>query len=112
MINRPFDAKASTFSVAVTSTATTAKSMSLTPQAMETTIRLVNEGPNRCYIAVGGSAVVATVPDGTTATATCTPVLGGEDIVLCNLQPGDTHISAVSRSNETATLIVSIGGGN
>ena len=112
MLPTPFDAKASTFSVAVTSTASTAKSMGLTPQVAATTVRLVNEGPNRCYVAVGGSAVVATVPDGTTATATCTPVLGGEDVVLSNLNPGDTHISAVTRSGETATLIVSIGGGN
>lgn len=112
MLNRPFDAKSSTFSIAVTSTASTAKSMVVTPQWGETTVRLVNEGPNRCYVAVGGSGVVATVPDGTTPAATCTPVLGGEDVVLSGLSPGDTHISAVTRSGETATLIVSIGGGN
>jgi hypothetical protein len=76
---------------------------------MRSTVRLVNEGPNRCYVALGGSSVAATVPTGTAA-ATATPVLAGEDIIL-SLSPSQTYISAICRASETATLIVQNGEG-
>lgn len=102
---RPILADAQVFSISVTSTASTAALFGKTPVANSTnTVRLVNEGPNRCYIAVGGSTVAATVPTGTAA-ATATPVLAGEDVTL-DILPGHTYISAICRAGETATLIV------
>lgn len=104
-----FSGTAQTFSVSVTSTASTGKALGSAP-SQSATVRLVNEGANRCYVAFGGSGITATVPDGTTPVGTCTPVLSGEDVIL-SVGSSQTHISAVTRATETATLIVSVGEG-
>lgn len=102
----PLRADLPTFSISVTSTASSGAALGAAPNAGgPLQIRLVNEGPHRCYFAIGASTVTATVPTGT-AVITCTPILAGEDITLTVLA-GQTHISAISRSNESATLIVS-----
>ena len=101
----PFPATAPAFSVSATATASTAAALGMAPEASGLfTVRLVNEGPHRCYVAFGGSAVEATVPTAT-ALATATPVLAGEDLIL-SISPSQTHISAITRTSETATLIV------
>lgn len=106
-MTRPFRADQSSFSISVTSTASTGAAFGNAPavNSDNTTVRIVNEGPNRAYIAVGSSTVAATVPSGTAA-STATPILPGEDITV-SVIPGHTHISAICRSSETATLIVS-----
>jgi hypothetical protein len=92
--------------VAVTASA----SASVPLPATGVNVRLVNEGPNTCYISVGVGAQTATLP-GTTPARTCTPVLVGEDISL-GLQ--DTvqvnQISAICASG-TTTIDVQVGGG-
>lgn len=101
-----YPAAASTYSISVTATASTGTAFDTTPSdAADNTIRLINEGPNNCYIAVGGAAVAATVPTGTAA-VTSTPVLAGSEIVLY-IAKSQTHISAICRTSETATLLVS-----
>lgn len=103
---KTYPAAASTYSISVTATASTATAFTVTPSAVvNNTIRLINEGPNNCYIAVGVSTVEATVPTGT-PNATSTPVLAGSEIVL-SIAQSQTHISAICRTSQTATLLVS-----
>lgn len=98
-------ASSKTLSVSATSTATAGAAL----PGLGTTVRVVNEGPNNAYFAVGASTVAATVPTGTAA-VTCTPVLAGEDVVFSR-GDSETYISAITRANQTATLIVQTGEG-
>lgn len=102
-----FRADEPSFSISATATATAGAAFGNAPavNSGRTNVRIVNEGPNNAYIAVGASTVTATVPTGTAA-ATATPVLAGTDITL-SVIPGETHISAICRASATATLIVS-----
>lgn len=109
-----FAARTSAISVSVTSTASTSTAL---PGAGEI-VRLVNEGPNACYVSIGTGTQTATVPSGTAA-ATCTPVLPGSDIIFsipapptpASGSPTPLNISAICRSSQTATLIVQVGRG-
>ena len=99
----PFPATAPAIAISVTSTASAAAALGSAPNT-GSVVRLVNEGPNRCYVHLAGTGAVATVPDGTPI-ASATPVLAGEDVIL-SVSSAQTHISAITRASETATLIV------
>lgn|SRR3990167_3296860 len=109
-----FSASAQSISISVTATASTSVNL----PGIGTSVRLVNEGPNRCYVSIGSGSQTATVPDGT-AVATATPVLAGADVILgvqnppspASGNPTPLQISAVCRTGETATLIVQCGEG-
>lgn len=100
-------ASASGISVSVTSTASAAAAL----PGLGSTIRIVNEGPNTAFIAVGNSSVAATVPTGSSAT-TCTAVLAGEDVVFSRVPDSQTYISAITRASpQIATLSVYVSDG-
>lgn len=109
----PFSATALTITVAGTQTALTAVAL---PVGTDVTtagnsIRVVNEGPNICFIALGASTVLATLPTTGAGVTTCIPVLSGEDVILSRSPTSDRFISTVCRSSGTATLTVSVGEG-
>lgn len=104
-----FPLRALTLAIACTSTSSTSQAL----PSLGGTVRLVNEGPNNCYVSIGSGAQTATLPPTSSPVATCTPVLAGEDVVLSipnNVGgPGDLtplNIAAVCRASQTATLIV------
>lgn len=109
-----FPQRALTLAIAVTATSSTSQAL----PALGTHVRLVNEGPNNCYVSIGSGAQTATVPPTSSPVATCTPVLAGSDVVLSI--PGNSgssaaltplNIAAVCRAGQTATLIVQCGEG-
>lgn len=109
----PFTGTALTITVAATASALTAVAL---PVGVDTTtvgnsIRIVNEGPNICFIAMGASNVAATLPTTGAGTTTCIPVLSGEDVILTRSPLVDKFISTICRASGTATLTVSIGEG-
>lgn len=93
----------------VSASISAAAAVALPSAAEGNTVRFVNEGPNRCYVAVGASGVVATTPS-TVAANTCIPILAGTDVVF-QLGPNDTFFSHVTLTGETARLIVSVSKG-
>lgn len=101
----PFSGQAKCFNIAVTTTA----SGSVALPGVGDSIRLVNEGPNVCYVAIGSGAQTATLPSSTAAT-TCTPVLAGTDVTFGIPWDATLQISAITRSG-TATLNVQVGTG-
>ena len=72
-------------------------------------LRVVNEGPNIAFIAVGKTTATATLPTATAA-KTCDAVLAGEDMIL-TLSPNARYISAICRAAGIATLSVYVGRG-
>jgi flagellar capping protein FliD len=101
----PFSAQSLSLPVSVTSTASASTAL----PAKGNVIRLVNEGPNICFISVGTGAQTATLPNAT-PTATSTPIAPGD----CTLTiPSDSiqNISAICRASGTATLTVQVGEG-
>lgn len=110
----PFSGTALTITVAATASALTAVAL---PVGADTTtvgnsIRIVNEGPNICFIAMGASTVLATLPANGAGVTTCIPVLSGEDLILTRSPLVDRFISTICRSSGTATLTVSVGEGS
>ena len=110
---QPFSATALGITVAATSSALTAVAL---PVGADTTnsgnsIRIVNEGPNICFIALGATNVAATLPTTGTGVTTCTPVLSGSDIILTRSPLVDRYISTICRAGGTATLTVQVGEG-
>lgn len=109
---QPFSASALGITVAATASALTAVAL---PQGSDTnagnSIRIVNEGPNICFIALGASTVLATLPTTGAGTRTCVPVLAGEDVILSRTPNTDVYISTICRAAGTATLTVQIGEG-
>ncbi len=103
--NKVFPASSLNIKLSITSTVLTG---ALIPGS-GSSVRIVNEGPNVCYVGVGGSAVAAAVPT-TTPSQYATPVLAGEDVTFSRL-PSETYISAICTSNQTASLNVSSGEG-
>lgn len=104
-----FPARALTLPISVTATASTTAAL----PALGKTVRLVNEGPNICFVSIGNGSQTATLPN-STPTATSTPVLAGEDIILSIPEPLLTtplSISAICRASGTATLDVQCGEG-
>lgn len=104
-----FLSNALTLAIAVTSTSSTSAAL----PAVGTSVRLVNEGPNRCYVSIGSGAQTATVPPTSNPVATCTPILPGADMVfgIPNNSATPYNIAAICRTGESATLIVQCGGG-
>ena len=102
----PFSAQSKTLPVSVTASASASAAL----PAAGNSIRLINEGPNHCFVSIGSGAQTATLPNAT-PTATSTPVLAGEDLILSI--PGDAiyNISAICRATGTATLCVQVGEG-
>ena len=112
-MDQPFSATALTKTVAATASALTAV---ILPQGTDTragkNIRIVNEGPNICFVALGASTVLATLPTTGAGVTTCIPVLPGEDVILARNPTVDLYISTICRAAGTATLTVSTGEGN
>ena len=108
-----FPANALTLAISVTSTSSTSQAL----PAAGRIVRLVCEGPNNCYISIGGGAQTATVPPTSTPVATCTPVVAGEDAIfeigktVTAATPTVLNIAAICRANQTATLLVQCGDG-
>lgn len=110
---QPFSATALGITVAATSSALTAVALPVGADVLGSgnSIRIVNEGPNICFIAMGTSAVLATLPATGAGVTTCTPVLSGEDIILTRTPLVDRFISTICRASGTATLTVHVGEG-
>ena len=105
----PFTATANTKTVAATASALTAVAL---PTGAGNQVRIVNEGPNICFVALGAAGVLATLPTTGGGVTTCTPVLAGEDVILTRSPTVDINISTICRASGTATLTVSVGEGN
>lgn len=99
--------KSPTFSISVTSSSSTPIALS----GAGTTVRVVNDGANSAYMAVGATAAaaVATVPTGTAA-LTATPILAGEDVAFSRDPNTDLYIAAITASS-TTTLRVTVSEG-
>jgi P pilus assembly chaperone PapD len=102
-----FTAQASCRSLAVTTVA----SASINLPGTGSVIRVVNEGPNHAYLAIGSGTQVATVPTATAAN-TCTPVLAGTDttFTIPDGNGGRMQLSAICGTG-TATLDIQVGEG-
>jgi hypothetical protein len=73
-------------------------------------VRIVNEGPNNCYVSLGVGAQTASVP-GTVPSTGCTPVLSGEDVSFGIPSRADLQISVICRATATCVLLVQVGEG-
>ena len=103
---QPFSAQSKTLPVSVPASASTSAALPATGNS----VRLVNEGPNHCFVSIGVGAQTATLPNAT-PTATSTPVLAGEDLILSIPVLDTLQISAICRASGTATLDVQVGEG-
>lgn len=101
----PFSAQCLTLPISVTATASTSVALPATGN----TIRLFNEGPDVCFVAIGVGAQTATLPN-STPTATSTPVYPGDTSLSIPAVSG-LQISAITRATKTATLDVQVGEG-
>lgn len=73
------------------------------------TLRVVNEGPNVAFIAIGSGTQVATLPNAT-PTFTSIPVIVGE--TTFGIDPSIVlNISSICRSSQTAQLDFQVGEG-
>ena len=104
----PFSATCNGKTVAATSSALTAVAL---PTGAGNQIRIVNEGPSVCFIALGASSVLATLPTSGVGVTTCVAVLSGEDVILTRSPLVDLFISTICRAAGTATLSVYVGEG-
>ena len=107
----PFSGGSKTKPISVTDSASTSTAL----PGIGDTVRLVNEGPNNCFVSIGTGTQTATLPNAT-PTATSTPVLAGSDISLTfpkdsAASPIALNISAICRASGTATLCVQVGQG-
>lgn len=89
--------------------ATTTASASVALPNAGNSIRIVNEGPNHAYLAIGDTAQTATVPSGTAA-PTCTCILSGSDVTLGIAGAVPQQFSAICGTG-TAVLDVYVGEG-
>lgn len=101
-----FSAQSKTRVIAATVTA----SASVALPALGNSVRIANEGAAAVYVSIGAGAQTATVP-GTTATATCTPVLAGQDVVFSIPIDAIQNISVIAATG-TANVNVSVGEGS
>lgn len=101
----PFTGQSKCINMSVTTTA----SASVALPGIGDVVRIVNEGPNNIYFAIGVGSQTATVPT-TTAAATCTPVLAGTDITFSIPWATSLQISAICRTG-TATIDIQCGTG-
>lgn len=105
-VNTLFPINANTLAISGSSTA----SASVGLPALKGSIRLLNEGPDNCYVCVGPSPSVATLPT-SSGNNTCTPVAVGEDLILGVPDNSFNSISIICRATKTCVLIVSSGEG-
>lgn len=103
-----FSARAPGITVAATAAALTAVEL---PQGTGNAIRIVNEGPNVVFVALGASDVAATLPTTGVGARTCTAILASSSVVLRRDPQKDTHISTICRATGTGTLSVYLGEG-
>lgn len=103
----PFYSQAKTFKIDVTATASTSKALDNTDYS---TIRIVNDSYSTVFLSIGKGTQTATLPT-TTATKTCTPLLGQSDITLSLPRDIGLNISAICKASETATIYVQVGEG-
>lgn len=102
----PFSATPKTLGIAVTATSST----SIALPGTGNTLRLVNEGPNICFVSIGSGSQTATLPHTSVPVATSTPVPVG-DISLTIPPVSGLEIAAICRSSQTAALSVQVGEG-
>ncbi len=107
-MNVLFSDRAPGISVAATAVALSAVAL---PLSDGNSIRIVNEGPNIVFVALGASDVAATLPTTGVGTRTCTAVLSGTDITLRRDPLVDKYISTICRAAGTGTLSVYVGEG-
>jgi len=104
-----FSATSPGITVPATQAALTAVAL---PTGAGSTMRIVNSGPDTCFVAIGTDAnVLATLPTTGAGLATCLEVLGNSDCVFRINRPATTHIATICRAVKTATLSVYIGDG-
>ena len=103
-----FSAKSPGISVAATDAALSAVAL---PAGSGNTIRVVNESADIAFIAIGSSAVAATLPTTGAGTITSAAVQPLREIYMRRDPTSDTHISTICRSTKTATLSVYVGDG-
>ena len=101
-----FSAQAQGIAISATSTASTSVAL----PSKGNSIRLVNEGPNNCYVSIGTGTQTAVLP-GSSALATCVCVLVGEDATFSIPNTTVLNISAICRASQTATLLAYTGEG-
>lgn len=106
MNNNLFSAQATTIALTANATASAA---ALLPFSCST-IRIVNEGPNVMFVAVGDSAVAATLPQAAPGNMKATAVLPSSDITM-GIAAGAQYISAICRAAGTAVASVQTGEG-
>lgn len=102
----PFYANTKTLGISATSTSST--SIALPGQG--NVVRLVNEGPNICFVSIGAGSQTATLPHASVPVATSTPVPVG-DISLTIPASEVFNIAAICRASQTAALSVQVGEG-
>jgi hypothetical protein len=104
-----FPCRTPTLAIAVTATSSTSAALPGSGRI----VRLVNEGPNNCYVSIGSGSQTATVPPTSDPVATCSVVLAGEDLIFSIPQNGTTplNIAAICRATATATLLVQVAEG-
>lgn len=102
----PFSAQAATLDISVTSSASTSTAL----PNKGNTIRVVNEGPNVCWMSIGSGTQTATLPATSSPVSTCTPIPVG-DITLGIPNDAVYNISTICRASQTARLSVQVGEG-
>jgi hypothetical protein len=104
-----FPCRTPTLAISVTATSSTSAAL----PSLGKIVRLVNEGPNNCYVSIGADAQTATVPPTSNPVSTCTVIMAGEDAVFSIPQNGTTplNIAAICRATQTATLLVQVAEG-
>lgn len=109
VVTVPFDARAITLAIAGTSTSSASQAL----PAQGNILRMVNEGPNNCYVAIthNGVSATATLPVTSSPVNTCTPIMAGEDISLTIPNYEILNIAIICRAAATCTLLVSVGEG-
>ena len=101
-----FAANAFTIAIAGTSTASTSVFLPCTGG----TIRLVNEGPNHCYVSIGRGAQTAVLPSATLS-ASAFPIESGADTSFGIPNDPTLQISIICRAAATCVLLVSVSDG-
>lgn len=109
MNQTPFSVQAQTFGISATGVASAAVQMGVRANG----VRIVNEGPNVAFVAIGNSAaVLATVPGAAPGAVTSTPVPPGTDqIFSMGFDAAPNWVSAICRNGGTAALSITPGEG-
>lgn len=104
----PFSAAVKTVSVAASAVATASAAL----PSSGNQIRLMNEGPNVAFIAIGSGAQTATLPAATAGASTVTsvPVPVG-DVTLTIDSSAVLNFSVVCRAAQTAQVNIQVGEG-